>query len=190
MAKHRLRANGERALEAIQDSAQAAREEVSSLQQEITVPVALKAAMLGFVGGLRSMTPNALLNWTRKQDPAPTNEFEQFLDSSTARILLSSLSAGELVGDKLPATPSRISPLPLLGRLGLGALAGASIFRRYRQPLAAGAIIGALGAGAGAFAGYYARDAIASKTKAPQWALGLAEDALAFGLGFLAVKRN
>ena len=136
------------------------------------------------------MAPLALLDWTRKQNPAPTNGFEQFLDSPASRILTSSLSAGELVGDKLPITPSRISPAPLAGRLGLGALAGASIFRRYRQPLIAGAILGALGAGAGAVAGYYARDAIASKTKAPQWMLGLAEDALAYGLGFLAVKKG
>jgi uncharacterized membrane protein len=189
MAKFQLRTMGG-TLAALDNSAQAVRAEILALQQEVTGPVALRAVTLGFVGGLRSMAPLTLLDWTRKQNPAPTNSFEQFLDSPASRVLTSSLAAGELVGDKLPATPSRISPAPLLGRLGLGALAGASIFRRYRQPLVVGAVLGALGAGVGAAAGYYTRDAMASKTKAPQWMLGLAEDALAFGLGFLAAKKD
>jgi uncharacterized membrane protein len=189
MAKYQLRTLGG-TIAALEHSAQAVREEVQAIQQEVTGPVALRAVVLGFVGGLRSMAPFAVLDWTRKQNPEPTNSFEQFLDSPTSRVLINSLSAGELVGDKLPATPSRVSPAPLLGRLGLGALAGASVFRRYRQPLAAGAVLGALGAGVGAVAGYYARDAIASKTKAPQWLLGLVEDALSFGLGFLAVRKK
>jgi uncharacterized membrane protein len=187
MAKS-LRKRGERGLAAIQESADSLRDEVASLQEEITGPVALRAATLGFVSGLRSMAPLALLDWTRKHNPSPTNNFEEFLDSPVARVISSTLSAGELVGDKLPITPSRISPAPLIGRLGVGALAGMSIFRRYRQPLVVGALIGAAGACAGTFAGYYTRDTIASSTKAPQWLLGIAEDALTFGLGYLAVK--
>src|SRR5579859_998782 len=98
MAKYQLRTMGG-TIAALQNSAQTVREEFDSLQDELTAPVALRAATLGFAGGLRSMAPFALLDWTRKQNPEPTNDFEQFLDSPASRILISSLSAGELVGD-------------------------------------------------------------------------------------------
>ncbi len=188
MENSSIRENGDRVIAAAQQAAQAAATEVSSWQQ-VTASMALRAAGLGFVGGLRSLTPQALLNWTRADDPPPDNQFESFLESTPARILLNSLAAGELVGDKLPFVPSRLSPPPLLGRLGLGMLAGVGVARRYRQPVIAGAVLGGLGAGVGSVAGYYARDAIASRTKAPQWLLGLAEDGVALGLGFLILRR-
>ncbi len=189
MAKRHVGASEGHTLETSQDAVQTAGEEFRSRQEELTAPVALRAVTLGFVGGLRSTAPFTLLDWTRKQNPPPTNTLEEFLDSSSARVLLNLLSAGELVGDKLPGIPSRISPAPLLGRLGLGALAGLSVFRRYNQPLFLGAVLGALGAGAGALGGYYARAAVAEATKAPQWLLGIVEDGLAIGLGIMAVRR-
>ncbi|HEY0753802.1 MAG TPA: DUF4126 family protein [Ktedonobacteraceae bacterium] len=190
MAKDQLRESRDRALGAVQDTAQAAEAEIASWREELTAEVALRALTLGFVGGLRSLTPLALLDLTNEQNPPATNNLEQFLDSPTARVLFNTLAAGELVADKLPFAPSRLSPIPLLGRLGLGALAGMSLCRRYHKPLIAGALLGGLGAGAGSFAGYYARSTLFSTTKTPQWVLGLAEDALAFGLGSLAVKRT
>jgi len=163
---------------------------VETLRDEVSWPVVTRAVTLGFVSGLRSMAPFALLGWTKGQNPAPTNDLEHFLDSPAASFVTSTLASGELLGDKLPNTPARIKPGPLAGRLVIGGLAGLSIFRRYQQPLVPGAILGALGAGAGTYIGYYARKSIADSTRTPQWLLGLAEDGLAFGLGFLAVKKS
>lgn len=152
------------------------------------VAVYVRAAALGFVGGLRSMTPFALLDWTKGHNPEPRNTFEQVLDSPLTRIVTSLLASGELVGDKLPQTPSRLSPGPLIARLGVGALAGLSIARRYRRSLLIGALLGAAGAGAGAAAGYYARSALVKATNIPDPVVGVLEDGLAFGLGTLIVK--
>ncbi len=109
----------------------------------------IRAALLGFVGGLRSMTPFAMLNRTRELDPPPNSTIEQILTSPVTRTITDLLASGELVGDKLPQIPNRISPVPLLGRVGLGALAGMSICRRYQQSLLLGALLGAVAAGAG-----------------------------------------
>jgi uncharacterized membrane protein len=163
---------------------------VESLKDEVSWPVVARAVTLGFVSGLRSMAPFALLGWTKGQNPAPTNDLEHFLDSPAASFMTSTLASGELLGDKLPNTPDRLKPGPMAGRLVIGGMAGLSIFRRYRQPLILGAVLGALGAGAGTYIGYYARQSIADSTRTPQWLLGLAEDGLAFGLGFLAVKKS
>lgn len=147
-----------------------------------------RAATLGFVAGLRSMTPLAWLSRTSKLDPEPANAAEEMLDSPTARIVTSMLASGELVGDKLPMIPSRLKPGPLIGRLIIGGLVGMRICRRYHQSLVVGAIVGAASAGVGSFAGNYARTKLAENTRIPKFMLGLAEDGLAMGLAWLAVR--
>ena len=147
-----------------------------------------RAATLGFVAGLRSMTPLAWLSRTSQLDPEPANAAEEMLDSPTARIVTSMLASGELIGDKLPMIPSRLKPGPLTGRLLIGGLAGMRICRRYHQSLVVGAILGAASAGAGSFAGNYMRTSLAENTKIPKFVLGLAEDGLAVGLAWLAVR--
>jgi uncharacterized membrane protein len=148
----------------------------------------IRVTLLGFVGGLRSMTPFSLLNRTRELDPEPSNTIEQVLASPITRSIIDLMASGELIGDKLPQLPNRISPGPLIGRIGLGALAGMSLCRRYQRSLLPGAILGAVAAGAGTYAGYYARRALARTTKLPDAVLGLLEDGAAFGLGYIAVK--
>jgi uncharacterized membrane protein len=153
-----------------------------------TTTVYIRATLLGFVGGMRSMTPFSMLNRTRELDPAPSSTIEQILTSPVTRSIIDLMASGELIGDKLPQLPSRISPGPLIGRIGLGALAGMSICRRYQRSLLPGAILGAVAAGAGTYAGYYARTALAKTTKLPDAVLGLLEDGAAFSLGYIAVK--
>lgn len=147
-----------------------------------------RAVLLGFVGGLRSMMPFAMLNRTSELDSTPEEPLEQLLSSPGARVVIDLLASGELVGDKLPLAPSRIKPLPLLGRIGIGALAGLRICRRYQRPLLAGALLGAVAAGAGSYAGYYARTSLTKTTGLPGPLWGLVEDGAALGLGYLAVK--
>jgi uncharacterized membrane protein len=153
-----------------------------------TAIVYVRAATLGFVTGLRSMTSFALLSWLQAGDNSdPQDPVEAFLDYPAVRLITALLALGELVGDKLPIIPSRLSPGPLIGRLIIGALAGMSICHQARQPLAFGAFLGAAGAGAGSFAGYYGRTTLAKATKIPQWLWGIGEDWLAIYLGSLAV---
>ena len=149
--------------------------------------VYVRATTLGFVTGLRSMTSFALLSWLADDNSDPQDSVETFLDYPAVRLITVLLALGELVGDKLPIIPSRLSPGPLAGRLVIGALAGMSICHQARQPLAFGALLGAAGAGAGSFAGHYGRTTLAKATKTPQWLWGIVEDWLAVYLGSLAV---
>src|ERR1700738_4125256 len=74
-----------------------------------------RATWLGFVTGLRSMTPDALLAWTSEHPSPPLRGITGFL------------AVGEIIGDKLPLTPSRLDSRPFFGRLAFGALAGALV---------------------------------------------------------------
>src|SRR5687768_14315834 len=92
--------------------------------------------------------------------------------TETGKSLLGAAIVGEIAVDKLPLTPSRISPAPLLGRLGFGAASGllatmATPPGRTGSVAARGALLGAIGAAAGAHAGYLTRTRIARNSGVP-----------------------
>jgi uncharacterized membrane protein len=91
-------------------------------------------------------------------------------------------ASGELVADKLPTTPARIEPQPLIGRLAFGAMAGALLTWDARRSWVEGAVAGAAGALVGSFAGYWARKRIVEMSGLPDPVVAVAEDATAVGL--------
>jgi uncharacterized membrane protein len=60
-----------------------------------------------------------------------------------------------------------------------GAICGAAIHGTLKKPLAEGAVLGGLGALAGAITGYYVRQRL--NREMPDFAVALSEDALAVG---------
>ncbi len=152
--------------------------------------VYLRAGLLGFVTGLRSMTPFALLNWTRRVGVDADSTIDQFLDAPASRVVSSMLAIGELVGDKLPMTPDRTAVGPFLGRITIGAIAGAAICQRSRVSPLIGAAIGATTASAGTAAGYYTRKSLSKIKFVPSFVWASAEDALALGLGYIATRKD
>ncbi|MGY1715837.1 hypothetical protein ACI78R_15350 [Geodermatophilus sp. SYSU D01106] len=94
--------------------------------------------------------------------------------------------AGELVGDKLPATPARTSAQALPARLLGGAGAAGRIAGREGANAAAPVTAGLLGALAGSFGGLAWRRWAAKRV--PDWQAALAEDAVAIGLAALAAR--
>ncbi|WP_149404118.1 hypothetical protein [Dictyobacter arantiisoli] len=137
-----------------------------------------QASRLGIVAGLRSMTPLAVLTWS-ETEVAPK------LKTITAL-----LAAGELIGDKLPFTPSRLKPGSVLFRLTIGATAGALLCKRIQQPVLTGAIRGAVGAAIGTVAGYAYRTVAADVTGIPDIVWAIIEDGVAVGLGRLATTSD
>ena len=91
------------------------------------------------------------------------------------------LALGELVADKLPSTPSRLAPAPLVFRAISGAVCGYAVCGRNRtnQEKWGSAIVGASAALAAAWAGYTYR----KNSKLPKFVAALAEDAVAMGAG-------
>ncbi|MEO6892242.1 MAG: DUF4126 family protein [Ktedonobacteraceae bacterium] len=150
-----------------------------------------RAAALGFVGGLRSMTPLALLSQLRSEgEDASSSNLIGYLNSPAARIITGLLAVGELVGDKLPATPSRLAPAPLAGRIVIGALAGWVLCQQSEQSPLLGALLGAAGAASGSAAGYYARAWLDKVTKWPDPIVGIVEDLVTLGLGYLITRET
>lgn len=146
-----------------------------------------RAALLGFVAGMRSQLPLALL--ARSAPGAcggAAGLVVRQLHTPVARWLTALAALGELIGDKLPMTPSRLDPGPLAGRFLFGGVAGGILARKAGCSTAAGALLGAAGAGIGAFTGYHLRAALATSSPAPDPLLGAAEDGIALALGLRA----
>ncbi|MBN0039500.1 hypothetical protein JN535_04830 [Cellulosimicrobium cellulans] len=96
---------------------------------------------------------------------------------------------GEMVGDKLPQTPSRLAGPGPVFRLGSGAVGGVLLARRRTGPagLVAAAAAGAAGAAVGTWGGAaWRRLAVGSR---PDWPGAVAEDAVALTLAAWAVRR-
>ena len=88
------------------------------------------------------------------------------------------VAAGELVGDKLPMTPSRLSAGPLVARLVSGGWCGGELAARADGARLIGIALGAAGAAAGAWLGYTIR-AYLGERGLPPFALAVVEDAIA-----------
>ena len=113
-------------------------------------------------------------NWARKPIVASVMKF---------------LAAGEVVGDKLPMTPSRIDPGPLFGRLLFGGLSGAVLWVSEGKKARVGALLGAVSAAAGAYTFYHLRKRAGMTSGVPDPWIGLLEDILAYGVGASVIKR-
>lgn len=123
---------------------------------------------LGAISGLRTMLGPALV-----AEGA----------SGYAKLLFRLLLAGELVGDQLPKTPSRLDPGPLFGRAVAGGAVGYVLCRRAGQSPWLGVALGAGAALAGAYGGYHGRKLLGERLHIPDAVVALGEDALAVGIG-------
>lgn len=145
---------------------------------------------LGVVAGMRSQLPLALLAIAASRDQfAAGSESPLHLPRTpVVQRVLAVSAAGELIADKLPFTPSRLSPGPLVGRMFFGGLAGAAIATAARRSPMLGAVLGAGGAVIGAQTGYQTRVALGRVTGLPDPVWGAAEDIAAIGLGLLVLR--
>jgi uncharacterized membrane protein len=148
------------------------------------------SSALGFVAGLRSQLPLALLATAANGGRFAQNTHGALsLFRSRGTLAALALTAnGELIGDKLPVTPSRISAPSIYGRLVMGGIAGAVVAYEARQSTTLGALTGLAGATAGSYAGYYARRTLGQRTGFPDFVWAVSEDALALGLGLVLIR--
>ncbi|WIB00063.1 DUF4126 family protein [Curtobacterium sp. MCBA15_012] len=139
----------------------------------------VRTLALGVLSGGRSSTPLAVLALNH-DNKSLTGSWQQWKAFSTplGRGLLVASAIGELIGDKSPKAPNRISPMGLVGRIGAGAFAGAALGTTGRRDLRLeGAILGGVGAVVGSFVGWAARKVL-SGTGLPDPVGALAEDAV------------
>jgi uncharacterized membrane protein len=152
-----------------------------------TAALLARAFGIGVITGLRSMTAPTAVSWAAHRQGLDLEELA-FLGSAPAPYLLTALALAELVGDKLPKTPSRKSPGPFAARVVLGALSGAALCAAAKRFSVAGALLGGLGAVAGTLGGYEARTRLVKALNAPDLEIALLEDAVALGGGVFLVS--
>jgi uncharacterized membrane protein len=147
-----------------------------------------RAVGLGVVAGLRAATAPAALSIARARGTVPLQS-GRLVDNKWIARALPLGAVGELIGDKLPNTPSRLSPSGLIGRLVSGGGVGSAIYRGAGRPSWQGAVAGAAGAFVGAFAGNRYRAYAVKETGLPDLPFALAEDAVAVGSAYALFRR-
>lgn len=147
----------------------------------------LAIPMLGFATGLRTMTPIAVLCWFAWRSRLGLHHgWAHWTTYLVTTVIFTVLAAGELVGDKLPQTPDRISAFPLAARLIFGGLCGAIAAASLKGPGIEGVTLGVISAAIGAFVGFMVRRSVTSETSCPDWNVALAEDAIAIVMAVVA----
>lgn len=150
----------------------------------------LLAFGIGAVAGLRSLTAPAAVAWAAhlgwlNLQGSPL----AFMGSVWAVGIFTLLALVEFVTDQLPATPARTTAVPLTARIVMGALSGACLGVAGGASLWPGALLGAIGGIAGAFAGYQARVGLVRALHVPDVVVAIPEDLIAIGLGLLIASR-
>lgn len=137
----------------------------------------LAIPLLGLATGLRSLTPMAVLCWFAYLGYLPVDgTWASWTARVTSVAIFTALAVGEYVADKLPQTPNRITPGPLLARLVLGGLVGSIAATAMNGPGLEGVLLGVIGAALGAFAGFMIRRDIVEALGWLDWPVALAED--------------
>jgi uncharacterized membrane protein len=146
------------------------------------------AFLIGVLAGLRAFTPAAAISWGASLGWLHLQgTWLAFLGFSTTSYVLSVLAIAELIGDKLPRTPSRKIPMQFGARVAIGALCGAAL-GLASQALVAGIIAGAIGAVVGTFAGAEVRGRLA-RAFGKDLPAALLEDIVAIGGSIIIVSR-
>jgi uncharacterized membrane protein len=142
------------------------------------------AVGIGVVAGLRALTAPAVVAWAVKRGWLRLGSLSfATVISGTASKKITQLAVSELIADKAPFAASRLNAVPLASRVVSGAICGATIYGVVKRPLSEGAVLGGLGAIAGAFAGYHTRKRL--NRDMPDLVVAVLEDAFAIGGGVL-----
>lgn len=139
------------------------------------------AFLIGFLAGLRSLTPPAVVSWAAYLGWLKIPGGLAFMGTTAAVINFTILAALELAADKWPRLPSRTAGFALVARMLTGGLAGACLAAGGGQSALFGAALGAIGGVAGGFGGYFLRRRLVQALKAPDYCIAVIEDLAAIG---------
>ena len=153
--------------------------------------VLLFALGIGIVAGLRAMTAPAVVAWAAHLGWLNlVGSYFAFMGSKWAVAIFTLAALFEFVNDQLPKTPARTTAGPLAARIVMGALTGACLAVAGGASLMGGALLGAIGAVIGTFAGYKARIGLVKSLGVRDFVVAIPEDLVAIGLALLLVRRG
>jgi uncharacterized membrane protein len=137
----------------------------------------LAIPVLGTMTGLRTFTPITVACWFAYLGYLPVEgTWAAWAGKLVSVVIFTLMAVGELVVDKLPKTPNRTDPGPLLARLVFGGLVGAIAATGVSGSAFEGVFLGAIGALLGAFGGYLVRKYLVQWSDRPDWNLAVIED--------------
>ncbi len=146
------------------------------------------AFCIGIVAGLRTFSAPTLVSWAARLGLLHLDAtWAAFLGYRWTPWIFSLLALGELVGDKLPTTPSRKSPPQFIARVVSGSFAGAAIASASGGFLG-GLLAGALGAVVGTLSGAECRRRLVQAIGDRDFPIALLEDAIAYAGGAILLK--
>ena len=145
----------------------------------------LRAALLGVATGGRSATGLAALALSSS---ASSSGWVGRLAGPWGRGVAATFAVVELVADKSPVVPSRLSPPALAGRIVAGVTGGAGLAKRAGASPVVPALVAAGAVVAGSIAGARWRAYAADRGLHPL-AAALAEDAVVVALAAAAARR-
>ena len=147
------------------------------------------AFLIGFLAGLRSLTPPAAVAWGAHLGWLKLQGFLALLATVPVVAVFTLAAVSELVVDKLPKVPDRTSAPGLVARVLTGGGMGACMAAAGGQNLLLGMALGAVGGVVGAFAGFHARKRLVQALHLPDFTVALMEDAIAIGGCLFIVSR-
>jgi uncharacterized membrane protein len=149
--------------------------------------IVILALAIGIVAGLRAATPLAALSWAARLGwISVAGTPLEFLAAPVTSYITTAFALLELIGDKLPMTPSRKELGGFASRVVVGGFSGAAIGASLGS-LWMGVLPGIIGAVAGTLGGYSCRAklAVACRKDLPA---ALIEDAIAIIASYLIVS--
>lgn len=148
------------------------------------MPIIL-SLLIGVVAGSRAMLAPAAVSWAAYLGLVEVSGWLGWLGHWLTPWIFTLAAAGELVSDKLPATPSRKVPPQFITRLVTGALSGAAV-AMAGSGWAYGLVAGVIGAVVGTFAGAALRGALA-RSFGNDLASALVEDLIAITIAAVVI---
>ena len=153
-----------------------------------TIEVVCAIFAIGVFSGLRALSPIAVVCWLALLHRLPLTGWASFVGSKVAVVLFSLGAVGELISDKLPKTPSRLKQPGFSIRIVMGGLCGLVLASAGSFSLVGGALLGAIGAVAGSYLGYFARSRITGNFGLPDLPVALVEDIICIAGSFYVVS--
>jgi uncharacterized membrane protein len=144
--------------------------------------------VIGMLSGLRALSPIAVICWLALLHRLPLTGWASFAGNKIAVGLFSLGAVGELISDKLPKTPSRLKQPGFSIRIVTGGLCGSLLASAWSYSLLEGALLGAIGAVAGSYLGYFARSRMTGNFGLPDLPVALVEDVICIAGSFFVAS--
>lgn len=143
--------------------------------------------LLGFITGMRTMTPMTVLCWFAWLKLLPVDDWAAWSAKLPVMIAFTVLAILEYVMDKYSRMPRPTRPTVLVIRFFFGGLVGAIVASSLDAPEVEGIILGVLGSLVGAFTAYQLRRQLTHRLGCKTWHVTVSEDFFAIACAILCM---